>query len=246
MTRADIIFIRAAVLGVLLTPVDVTIADSVRWRHHVVGDQHWDVFHASVTVQLFEMAVAMQQDLCLAIGSRRETVVVVGGTRTTDGIGPTSAVPSPVDEETVQSRRSSRRSPTHTDVPITEPGQTSRQRRFLKLLTNYGTVLFELFGEYGVQERIRATVQWEYKDRKHFGVVERYQMVPESSGEGEERDGSPAGEVGEDEQSHPLGDPGVVGVPRLGTADRTVHLCVAGNDDTERNAIQRQDEADVT
>ena len=44
-------------------------------------------------------------------------------------------------------------------------------------------------------------------------------MVAESSGEGEERDGRPAGEVREDEQRHPLGDPGIVGVPRLRASD---------------------------
>ena len=70
-------------------------------------------------------------------------------------------------------------------------------------------------------------------------------MVTESSGEGEERDGRPASEVREDEQRHALGDPGVVGVPRLRAADWTVHLRVAGNNDAKRNAIQRYDEADV-
>lgn len=71
------------------------------------------------------------------------------------------------------------------------------------------------------------------------------EVFPEGCCQGEEGDGGPAHEVGEDEKGHPLRYSHVVRVPGLGVADGEVHDEVTAQDDEEGDAVEYHDEADI-
>ena len=77
---------------------------------------------------------------------------------------------------------------------------------------------------------------------RYLRLVERDELVAERRREREETDRGPADEVGEHQESHPLGDTRVVGAPRLRGADRAVDLRVAADDDEERDAVEQHQE----
>ena len=79
----------------------------------------------------------------------------------------------------------------------------------------------------------------------YLGVVQRDPGVSEGGSEREERDGNPAGEVGEDKQRHPLRDPRVVRIPREGPADGAVHPHVTRPDQQEGEPVRQHDETHV-
>lgn len=107
----------------------------------------------------------------------------------------------------------------------------------LDRFAKHDAVLFELFGQYGVEEGVAAGVQRQHEYRKNFGLLETYQFHSKGCGQGEESYGRPAQEIGEHQQGHPLGYPRVVRVPDLGSPDGAVHLEVASHKDEESNPV---------
>ena len=96
--------------------------------------------------------------------------------------------------------------------------------RLLDGLADHDAVLLELLGENGVEERVAARVQRQDEHREDFGFLQRHELQPEGGRQREEGDRSPAQEVGEYQQRHPLGDSRIVRVPRLRSPNGAVHL----------------------
>lgn len=128
---------------------------------------------------------------------------------------------------------------------VSAASYSSGHPRLLYGLADEHTVLLELFGENGIQERVAAGVERQDEDREDLGLFQSDELQSEGRGEGEESDGGPADEVGEDEQSHPLGDARVVGVPGLRAADGAVHLEVTAHEDEEGHAVDEHEQDDV-
>ena len=114
--------------------------------------------------------------------------------------------------------------------PVAEVGtvpaasDSARHPRLFDGFADHDAVLFELLGQDGVQERITARIERQDEDGEDFGLFQRHELHSEGSRQREEGDGCPAQEIGEDEQSHPLGDARIVRVPGLRAANSAVHL----------------------
>lgn len=83
-------------------------------------------------------------------------------------------------------------------------------------LADEHAVLLELLGEDGVQEGVGAAVEGQHEDGEHFGLLQGDEVGAGHGRQREEGDRGPADEVGDHQEGHALGDPGVVRVPGLG------------------------------
>jgi len=118
----------------------------------------------------------------------------------------------------------SRRLPVAEIGTVAAASDTAGDPRLLDGFTDHDAVLLELLGEDGVEERVAARVERQNEHGEHFGLLQRHELEPERRRQREEGDRSPAQEVGEHQQRHPLGDPRIVRIPRLRTSNRAVHL----------------------
>ena len=115
-------------------------------------------------------------------------------------------------------------------LPVAEIGavaaaaDASRHPRLFDSLADEDAILFELFRQDGVEERIAAGIERQDEDGEYFGFFQRHELETGSGRQREEGDGCPAEEIGEDEQGHPFGDPRIVGIPGLRPSNGAVHL----------------------
>lgn len=120
---------------------------------------------------------------------------------------------------------------------VPAPADPSSHATLLDRLADHHAVLLELLGEDRVQEGVAAGVQRQDKHGKHLRLFQRDQLKAERRRQRKERDRRPTQEIGKDQQRHSLGDPRIVAVPGLRTANGTVHLQVAAHQNQKRDTV---------
>ena len=103
-------------------------------------------------------------------------------------------------------------------------------------------ILLKRSSKDGVEEGVTEGVDWVEEDEEDLGVGDGDEGHVETRRDGKEGDGCHAEEVGEDEDGHALGDPGVaVAGCQVGVVDGHVDTYVAAADDEEGSDVEEEE-----